>query len=129
MGLFTKKTDKKLVVLMMDTHVHGELQHVMEEMGDKGKQYAMENVRVNFVKVMYGKSIKAYRDENITVLFPNQWEAPLYRREQAGMDRIAVECVREHIRKTMPQVNAEAVDVVIQSFAGKEFAGASFVYD
>jgi len=129
MGLFSKKSDKKLVVLMMDTHIHGELQHVMEEMGDKGKQYAMENVRVNFVKLLYGKSLRAYRDENIRVFFPNQWDAPLYRREQSGMDRIAMECVREHIRKTMPQVDPDAVDIVVQSFPGKDFAGASFVYD
>lgn len=131
MGLFSKKkkTDRKKMVLMMDCDVQGELNHLMEEMIDRNKEYAMESVRHNFVMLLLGKKIKEYRPENVTGLFPNQWEAPFYRTDRPGMAEAAIGCARDHIRKNMPELDADQTEITVELFPGKPFAALTFDYD
>jgi len=128
MLFFKKKSDRRLMILMMDCHTQGELLHVMNEMAEKEKHYAMETVRHSFVMLLYGKQVKQYKSENVTGLFPNQWEAPLYQREKPDRNKIAVACAKEYIRKNLKGLDPESVVITVNEFPGKDYAGVSFEY-
>ena len=129
MGLFgRKKSEKHVMILMMDCDNSGALRTIMEDMTDANRVYAMEGVCQNFVKLLYGKRLKQYQEGNIRGVFPNHWDAPLYRREKPDMEEIAVNCARDFIRKNLPGVDAENTVVTVDTFPGKPYAGIFFEY-
>ena len=129
MGLFgKKKSDKNVMILMMDCERSGELKHIMEEMTDRNKEYAMENVCNNFVRLLYGKKLKPYQPENVKGVFPNHWDSPLFRQEDPRMLQIAEACAREFIRKNLPGVDADAAEITVDTYPGRPYASIFFEY-
>ena len=129
MGLFGKrKSDRKVVILMMDRDYSGGLRDIIEEMTDGKRQYAVEGVCNNFVKLLYGERLSNYRAKNIRGVFPNHWDAPLYREQDPHMEEIARNCANEYIRKNLPGADAAATILSIDTFPGKPFAGIFIEY-
>ena len=81
-----KKSDKNILVLMMDCDASGELTRLLEEMTENNREYAMEGVCQNFVALIYKDRLKKYHEKNVWGLFPNQWDSPLYKKERPGME-------------------------------------------
>ena len=128
-GLFgKKKSDKHAVILMMDCDMSGALRRIMEDMTEANREYAMDGVRLNFVSLIYGKRLKQYRTENVKSLFPNHWDAPLFREDVPGMEKIAEDCARDFIRKNLPGVDPEQTVISVDPFPGKPYAGIFFEY-
>lgn len=129
MGLFgKKKSDKNVMILMMDCETSGELKHIIEEMTDRNKEYAMESVCNNFVRLLYGKKLKQYQPDNIKGVFPNHWDAPLYRQDNPRMQEIAVSCARDYICKNLPGVDADAAAITVDTYPGRPYASIFFEY-
>lgn len=130
-NLFKKKekNGKKLAVLLMNCAGSNGLQDIIDTMKEQGKHYAIQNVRTNFIRLLYNKYAKAYGAENITGLFPDQWEAPQYRQTNANMNGIVVGCVRDYIRSEMSFMDADAVEIHVDPFADRGFAAAWFEFE
>lgn len=125
--LFKKKQyDKKLIVLLMECSLDGQLEEVIEAMQEQGKEYAMENVRKNFIRILFDDCRKAYGVDNIDGLFPDQWEAPIFRKEKADMDDIAIGCVRTFIKRVFPQLDSDAVEIKLRKYPDREYVAAYF---
>ena len=123
-----KKSDKKVMILMMDCDASGELTRLLEEMTENNREYAMEGVCQNFVTLLYRDRLKKYQAKNVWGLFPNHWESPLYRKDKQGMEDIAIECARNFIRKNLPGVDAEHTEIIVDTFPGRPYAGIFFEY-
>ena len=129
MRLFgNRKSDRKVLVLMMDSDAHGELTRIMEEMTEAKRGYAMQGVCLNFVKLLYGKRLRQYQEKNIMALFPNHWDSPLYRSDRPDMEQIAIDCAADFIRKYLPAVAPEQAVISVDTFPGKPFAGVFIEY-
>ena len=128
-GLFgKKKSDKHVVVLMMDCDASSTLRKLMEDMTDARRQYAMDGVCQNFIRLVYAKRLKKYRDENVMGVFPNYWDAPLYRQNDPRMEQIALSCAEDYIRKNLPGVDPEQAAVSVDPFPDKPYAGIFIEY-
>ena len=124
MGLFGhRKSDKRVLILMMDCDASGTLRKLMEDMNDARRVYAMDGVCQNFVRLIYQKKLKQFRDENVRGVFPNYWDAPLYREDVPGMQEIAMNCAKDYIRSNLPDVDPEQAVFSVDSFPGKQYAG------
>ena len=123
-----KKSDKNVLILMMDCDASGELTRLLEEMTENNREYAMEGVCQNFVALIYKDRLRKYQEKNVWGLFPNQWDSPLYKKERAGMEDIARECARDFIRKNLPDVDPEQTEIIVDTFPGRPYAGIFFEY-
>lgn len=123
-----KKSDKNVLILMMDCDASGELTRLLEEMTENNREYAMEGVCQNFVALIYKDRLKKYQEKNVWGLFPNQWDSPLYKKERPGMEDIARECARDFIRKNLPDVDPEQTEIIVDTFPGRPYAGIFFEY-
>ena len=123
-----KKSDKNVLILMMDCDASGELTRLLEEMTENNREYAMEGVCQNFVALIYKDRLRKYQDKNVWGLFPNQWDSPLYKKDKAGMEDIARECARDFIRKNLPDVDPEQTEIIVDTFPGRPYAGIFFEY-
>ena len=123
-----KKSDKNVLILMMDCDASGELTRLLEEMTENNREYAMEGVCQNFVALIYKDRLRKYQEKNVWGLFPNQWDSPLYKKDKAGMEDIARECARDFIRKNLPDVDPEQTEIIVDTFPGRPYAGIFFEY-